>query len=37
MSLDPLTSLSSIKSELEHGWKLFDSVYDTLDARLWDK
>jgi hypothetical protein len=37
MSLDPLTSLSSIKSELEHGWKLFDSVYDAFDARQWDK
>ena len=37
MSLDPLTSLSSIKSELENGWRLFDGIYDTFDARQWAK
>ena len=37
MSLDPLTSLSSIKSELENSWKLFDGIYDTFDARQWAK
>src|SRR3954465_13552114 len=37
MSLDPLTSLSSIKSELENGWKLFDDIFDTLDAAQWAK
>ena len=37
MDLDPLTSLSSIKSELENGWKLFDDIFDTFDAQQWAK
>lgn len=35
MSLDPITSLASITTELEAGWKLFDGIYDTFDARQW--
>jgi len=35
--LDPLTSLASITRELEAGWKLFDDVYGSFDARRWAK
>jgi putative sterol carrier protein len=37
MSLDPLTTRASITRELESGWKLFDDVYGTFDARQWAK
>jgi putative sterol carrier protein len=37
MNFDPLTSLASITRELEAGWKLFDDVFGTFDARQWAK
>jgi hypothetical protein len=37
MSIDPLTTGSSIARELEAGWKLFDDVYNSFDARQWTK
>lgn len=37
MTIDPITSLASIRSELETGWKLFDDVFNTFDARQWEK
>jgi putative sterol carrier protein len=37
MPFDPLTTVGSIQRELEAGWKLFDEVYDTFDARQWSK
>jgi hypothetical protein len=37
MALDPLTTLSSISAELEHGWKLFDDIYNAFDAAQWQK
>lgn len=37
MSLDPITSLTAIRSELETGWKLFDDVYDALAPKQWSK
>ena len=35
MTLDPITSLASIKQELEGGWKLFDDVYAGFGPREW--
>src|ERR1051325_11841036 len=37
MALDPLTSLASIKAELEHGWKLFDDAYAALSEADWSR
>lgn len=37
MSYDPITTLSSIKAELEDGWKKFDDVYATLQPERWKK
>ena len=37
MSLDPITSLDSIRRELEAGWKLFDEIFDRFDDRQWQK
>jgi len=37
MSLDPITTLPSIKRELEAGWKLFDDVWSGFDASQWRK
>lgn len=37
MSLDPITSLASIRSELEASWKLFDDVYATFGRREWSR
>ena len=35
MTLDPITSLSSIRSELESGWRLFDDVFATFGPTEW--
>lgn len=35
MALDPLTSITSIRTELEAGWRLFDGIYDTLTPEQW--
>jgi hypothetical protein len=35
MQYDPITSLASIKSELEGTWKNFDDVYATFNPRDW--
>jgi putative sterol carrier protein len=37
MALDPVTSLASIRSELETGWKLFDDVFATFDPDQWTR
>jgi hypothetical protein len=37
MPLDPITTLPSIKSELEASWKLFDDVFNSFDAVQWRK
>ncbi|MGH7620341.1 MAG: DinB family protein, partial [Gemmatimonadaceae bacterium] len=37
MALDPITSLASIRAELEGGWKLFDDAFDRFDAHQWAK
>ena len=31
MLIDPITSVASITSELEAGWKLFDDLYASFD------
>lgn len=35
--MDPLTSLSSITTELEIGWKRFDDVYATFGSEQWTR
>lgn len=37
MPIDPITTLSSIRSELEAGWTLFDDVFATFDEHQWGK
>lgn len=37
MSFDPITTLASIRSELEEGWKKFDDVFASLEPRRWSK
>jgi hypothetical protein len=37
MTIDPITSLASIRSELEACWKLFDGIYGGFDERQWEK
>lgn len=37
MAIDPITTLPSIKRELEAGWKLFDDIWAGFDAQQWRK
>jgi len=37
VSIDPITTLSSIKRELEASWKLFDDIWAGFDAQQWRK
>jgi putative sterol carrier protein len=37
MTHDPITSLSSIRRELEAGWKLFDDAFLPFDSAQWEK
>src|SRR5438045_3198220 len=36
-SIDPLTSLSSIRAELDNGWSLFDQAWKPFGAREWSR
>src|SRR6187455_333612 len=37
MAFDPITSLSSIRAELEAGWKLFDDVWAEFGPADWSR
>src|ERR1043166_4372611 len=37
MSYDPVTSLTSLRNEIEAGWKQFNDVFATFDAKQWSK
>jgi putative sterol carrier protein len=37
MSIDPLTSLSSIRAELESGWALFDAIWKPFGPADWTR
>ena len=37
MPIDPITTLTSIKSELEGTWKNFDAIYNTFTSKDWSR
>src|SRR4029453_10195571 len=37
MAFDPITSRESLIRELEQGWALFDSIYNTFGPADWDR